>query len=300
MSDAPNEREEGPLEGCVERLESSGRYRVLRKLPPLQPRPRRPGPGERVVALVDTETTGLDHSQDEVIEFAGIAFTYSTDGTLQEAISSFSQLREPSVPLSADTVRITGINGGMLKGKVLDKVALDSFIEVADLIVAHNAGFDRPFCEQLSDSFRHKPWACSATEVDWAGLGFDGAKLTYLVSHSGWFYEAHRALDDCNALSRVLATPLSGSAIQSPFQQLLSSARETKTRLSFAAPYPLRASLRKRGFRWKASDQLQPGYWFADLSERDVQPTLQWLTEKLELRRAAIALDRITAYERYR
>lgn len=300
MSDASNGKDEGALESCAKRLESSGRYRVLRKLPPLQPRSRRPAPGERVVALVDTETTGLDHSQDEVIEFAGIAFTYSTDGTLQEAVSSFSQLREPSVPLSADTIRITGITGGMLKGKVLDKKALDSFVEAADVIVAHNAGFDRPFCEQLSNSFKQKPWACSATEVDWAGLGFDGAKLTYLASHSGWFYEAHRALDDCNALAKVLATPIRGSATQTPFQQLLSSARETKTRLSFPAPYPLRTALRRRGFRWKASDQLQPGYWFADLSERDVQPTLQWLTEKLKLRRATITLDRITAYERYR
>lgn len=300
MSDAFNEREEGSLESCAERLETSGRYRVLRKLPPLQLQPRCPGPSERVVALVDTETTGLDHYQDEVIEFAGIAFTYSTDGTLQKAISSISQLREPSVPLSADTVRITGINGSMLKGQVLDKEALEGFIGAADLIIAHNAGFDRPFCEQLSDTFKHKPWACSLTEVDWSGLGFDGAKLTYLVSQSGWFYEAHRALDDCNALSKVLSAPLLGNPIQSPFQQLLSSARETKTRISFAAPYLLRTALRKRGFRWKVSDQGQPGYWFADLSERDVQPTLKWLTEELELGKGSIALDRITAYERYR
>ncbi|MGE3744754.1 MAG: 3'-5' exonuclease [Sphingomonadaceae bacterium] len=300
MPDAPRDQKEWPLESCVEQLESTGLYRVLRKLPAVQPRPRRPASGERVVAIVDTETTGLDHSQDEVIEFAGIAFTYSTDGVLSDAIASFSQLREPSVPLSPDTVRITGINQSMLKGKSIDKEALNAFVEGADLIVAHNAGFDRPFCEQLSDAFKHKPWACSATEIDWAGLGFDGAKLTYLVAHSGWFYEAHRALDDCNALAKVLATPISQGAIQTPFQQLLNSARETKTRLSFPAPYPLRTALRKRGFRWKASDQLQPGYWFADLSEREVKPTLDWLTNKLELRRAAIALDRITAHERYR
>lgn len=300
MPDAPYDAKHWPLESCVEQLESTGLYRVLRKLPALQPRPRPPAAGERVVVIVDTETTGLDHSQDEVIEFAGIAFTYSTDGKLADAIASFSQLREPNVPLSADTVRITGLTESMLKGKSIDKEALELFIDGADLIVAHNAGFDRPFCEQLSDSFKQKPWACSATEVDWASLGFDGAKLTYLVANSGWFYEAHRALDDCNALARVLATPIPKSTIQTPFQQLLNSARETMTRLSFPAPYSLRTALRKRGFRWKASEQLKSGRWYADLPERDVKPTLNWLTDTLGLQRSAIIIDRITAYERYR
>jgi len=166
--------------------------------------------------------------------------------------------------------------------------------------VAHNASFDRPFCEQLSDAFRRKPWACSATEIDWRALGFDGAKLTYLATHAGWFYEAHRALDDCNALARVLATETSGASVQTPFQHLLNSAREVRTRLSFQAPYPLRTILRRRGFRWKASDQLHAGYWFADFSERDVQPALEWLTEKAGLRRGTIALKQMTAYDRYR
>lgn len=300
MSSASSSPNEWPLETCAQRLEGSDSYRVLRRLPSLQLRPRALAPGERIVAIVDTETTGLDHLQDEVIEFAGITFAYRTDGKLTDPISSFSALREPSIPLGADIVRITGIDEDMLKGKTIDKAALNNFIEPADLIVAHNASFDRPFCEQISSVFEDKPWACSAIEVDWAGLGFDGTKLTYLAAHSGWFYDAHRALDDCNALAKVLATPVSGSELVTPFQQLLISARETKTRLSFSAPYPLRAALRRRGFRWMASDQLQPGFWFSDLSEREVEPTVQWLTKDLGLRKAVINLSRMTAVERYR
>jgi DNA polymerase-3 subunit epsilon len=300
MTTASIPSEEPDLERYAELLEATGRYRVLRQLPPLNIQSRTVDPRERIVVIVDTETTGLDPNQDEVIEFAGIAITYNLDGDFTGNITSFSQLREPKVALSADTIRLTGITKAMLEGQKIDKDCLDRFVDAADLIVAHNASFDRPFCESLSDVFQKKPWACSATEVDWNALGFDGAKLTYLLAHAGWFYEAHRALDDCNALARVLGTPLIGAADQTPFKQLLNSAREIKTRVSFPAPYSLRTALRMKGFRWRSSGPRLPGNWYADISDQDVQPTLDWLTSQKDISRTSIRLNQITAFERYR
>ena len=45
-------------------------------------------------------------------------------------------------------------------------------------------------------------------EVGWGDLGFEGAKLGYLVNQNGWFHHGHRAVDDCHALLEVLAAPL--------------------------------------------------------------------------------------------
>jgi DNA polymerase-3 subunit epsilon len=300
MTTAPTPGEEPDLEAYAALLEATGQYRVLRQLPPLNIQKRMVDPRERIVAIVDTETTGLDPNQDEVIEFAGIAVTYNPNGDFTGIISSFSQLQEPRVPLSTDTVRLTGITKAMLEGRKIDKDSLDRFVDAAHLIVAHNASFDRPFCESLSDVFKTKPWACSATEIDWNALGFDGAKLTYLVAHTGWFYEAHRALDDCNALARVLGTPLVNDADRTPFKQLLNSARESKTRVSFPAPYGLRTTLRAKGFRWRSSRPRVPGNWYADISEQDVPPTLDWLLSQMNISRASIRLSQITAFERYR
>ena len=288
------------LENYVQQLEASGQYRVLRKIPPLLTQKRDVNPTERIVAIVDTETTGLDPQQDEVIEFAGIALTYSLDGQITGAVASFSQLREPNVPLSADTIRLTGLTKSMLNGREINKQQLEDFIQGADLIVAHNAAFDRPFCEQLADLFRKKPWACSATEIDWSGLGYDGAKLTYLATRSGWFYEAHRALDDCNALATILSASSSRGENETPFQQLLKSARQTKTRLSFRAPYLKRDLLRAQGFRWKSGRQMKHGFWYADFLDREVKTTIDWLFTTSKIKRASIRCERISAFERYR
>ena len=95
---------------------------------------------------------------------------------------------------------------------------------LADLIVAHNAKFDRPFCERLCSDFARKAWACSATEIPWRSFGMEGAKLGTLLAAAGYFHDGHRALADCSALLRILMSP-AAEGRRSPFQHLLLSAR---------------------------------------------------------------------------
>ena len=65
----------------------------------------------------------------------------------------------------------------MVAGHVLDTGAVRVLLEPADLVIAHNARFDRNFCERLHEDFLHKAWACSVAEVRWGELGYEGAKL---------------------------------------------------------------------------------------------------------------------------
>lgn len=289
-----------PLEDCANALERSGQYRVLRRLPALNFEGRRAFSDERVVAIIDTETTGLDSNTDEVIEFAGIAFAYDIGGRFISALSSISQLQEPRSPLRKEITQLTGISDAMVKGKTFDVGAIEEFIQSADLIVAHNAAFDRPFCERISSGFANKPWACSANEIDWRALGYEGTKLAYLVNSSGWFFDAHRALDDCRALAKVLSTEISTEAPYTPFGLLLASAREVRWRISLSAPYGLRMSLRERGFRWKSGQEDKAGKWTGEFLEVDARDLTDWLTGTLGIKQAAISVDRITAFERYR
>lgn len=289
-----------PFEEYADALERTGQYRVLRRLPNLDYERRSAFPEERIVAIIDTETTGLDSSSDEVIEFAGIAFSYSYDGLLINPLDFISQLQESRSPLREEIVQLTGISYAMIKGKSFDIGAIENFIQSVDLIVAHNAAFDRPFCEKISKIFANKPWACSATEVNWKALGYEGTKLAYLVNSSGWFFDAHRALDDCRALAKVLSTETSSIAPHTPFGHLLASAREVKLRIAFSAPFELRMSLRERGFRWKPGQEGKAGKWTGDFSEVDARNLVNWLTGTLGITKAVISVDRITAFDRYR
>ena len=160
-------------------------------------------PGQKIGIILDTETTGLDHRQHEIIELGMVMFTYTDDG-IQDVVGVFDELREPSEPISPEISRITGITDAMVKGRSIDPDAVADFIAPADLIIAHNARFDRPFCENFAPGFNLVAWACSNQEVDWHGFGFEGSKLGYLVGQCGLFHNGHRAVDDCHALLEVL------------------------------------------------------------------------------------------------
>ena len=163
------------------------------------------GQETRIVILLDTETTGLDHRKDEVIELGMVKFGYTPDGRIIEVRETFSAFNEPSEPIPAEITALTGITDEMVAGHRIDEVAVNAFVDDSVvLVIAHNSGFDRKFSERYWPVFERKAWACSATEVDWRQHGFDGAKLGYLLNGAGYFHQAHRAVDDCHALLEIL------------------------------------------------------------------------------------------------
>ncbi|WP_052954791.1 3'-5' exonuclease [Microvirga vignae] len=288
-------------ETAARMLEATGDYRVLRRL---QPRPivasRPPRQGERIAVIVDTETTGLDHTRDEVIELGMVAFLYDDDGRIGDVIGTFNGLREPSVPISPEITRLTGITPDMVAGQVLDLAAVERFIEPADLIIAHNARFDRPFCERLSEGFQVRAWACSHSEIAWSGFGFEGSKLGYLLTQCGWFHQGHRAVEDCHALLEVLAAPLpSGAGF--PFGHLLASARKALLRIwAEGSPFDMKDVLKARGYRWNDGTDGRPKAWWVEVDEETFEAELIFLRHEVYRREVEPFSQRITAFERFR
>ena len=288
-------------EAAAKVLEASDDYRVLRRLRPREIVGSRPlGAGERLAVIIDTETTGLDHQRHEVIELGMVAFVHDDQGAVLAVTGEFSALHEPSGPLEAEIMRLTGITDGMLAGQRIDLAAVEAFIEEADLVIAHNAGFDRPFCERLARGFEPKSWACSVKEVDWAGFGFEGTKLGYLVGQSGWFHNGHRATDDCHALLEVLAATVpkqGGSALG----HLLARSATAHVRIwAEGAPYDLKDQLRQRGYRWSDGSDGRPRAWWVEVEEASAEAEIAFLEGEIYMRRVRPRAQRITAYERYK
>jgi len=286
-------------EKWVNELEASGNYRILRRL---VPRPVEPGPlraGENRGIIVDVETTGLDHSKDEIIELGMIAFAYDDAGQVLRVLDVFSELRQPKAPIPAEITRLTGISDEMVAGKTFGVEAVGHFVEAADVVIAHNAKFDRPFCEDFADAFTFLPWACSLSEIDWSGLGFEGAKLGYLLSHLGFFHNGHRASDDCHALLEVLGAKLPGGG--TGIKMLVdAAAKETHRIWAERSPFELKDLLKARGYRWNDGADSRPKSWWTEIGDDESAAELDFLRTEIYQRDVAIRVERLTAYDRFK
>ena len=176
---------------------------------------------------------------------------------------------------------------------------MTKFIKRADLVIAHNAGFDRQFLERFCSDFEHVPWGCSNSQIDWRAEGFEGTRLGYLVAGAGYFYDRHRALNDCYAAIELLATRLPKSG-EIAFKRLLEQAREPSWRIWAAyAPFELKDALRARGYKWNANGHGPRRSWFIDVPDEKKAAELAFLQAEVYGREIDVPLQRIDAYNRF-
>jgi DNA polymerase-3 subunit epsilon len=147
--------------------------RILRRVSLLADFPlAEPGDGAiRRIAIVDTETTGIDPDRDEVIDVAVVVVEVDAAGAIVGIASAGQALRDPGMPIPAAITRLTGLTDEDVAGKVIDLDRLELLLLDADVRVAHNAQFDIAFLESLMPGLAGAAWACSATDFDWAGAG---------------------------------------------------------------------------------------------------------------------------------
>jgi DNA polymerase-3 subunit epsilon len=285
----------------VAHLVQTGRYRVLKRLDPRAiaavVRPEFP---LRCI-IVDTETTGLDHRKDEIIEIGVIAFTFDASGNIGDVTGLYGGLQQPGIPIPADITRLTGITDEMVAGHAIDMAALQALIEPADLIIAHNAAFDRPFCETFSPIFIDKAWACSNAEIGWKARGYEGTKLGYLIGQSGYFHDGHRAVGDCFALLEVLAREGEGG-IGAAFSELYAASQRSRVRIfAEGSPFDMKDLLKARGYRWTDGSDGRPKSWWVELDEEALESELHYLrTEIYRWPDADPPVRRLTAFDRFK
>lgn len=287
------------LAAMAERLQQSGDYRVLRRLKPRTTFAPDEGLPTKVGVLLDVETTGLNCHRDEVIELGMVKFAYSADGRVVRVLDTFSAFAEPSSAIPQEIVELTGISDEMVRGQRIDATTVDAFVADAVLIVAHNASFDRKFCERYWPVFVRKAWACSANEINWRANGFAGSRLAYLLAGVGLFHQAHRAVDDCQAMLEILASELPITK-QPAFASLLEQARRKTVRIwAEQSPFELRDELKKRKYRWGDGSDGGPRAWYVDVDEAHQADELKYLKESIYLREVDLRTQAITAINRY-
>lgn len=285
-------------EAMARALERHADYRVLRRLPVQQQFVHPPrGPVTRLLIL-DTETTGLDASRDRIMELALLRVDVDlVTGLPVGTVDVYDGLEDPGMPIPSEIQELTGISDDMVRGHKLDELRVEAMLADVDLVIAHNAGFDRPFVEARLTQFAQLPWACSFADLDWKKEGRGSAKLTQLALELGWFYDAHRAEMDCHALLAVLASPLPVSG-QTGLAQLLSVAARPSYRLqATAAPFEAKDLLKARGYRWDGEHRV----WHTRLGdEAQLKAECEWLKASVYGSRAAcVQVECLDAGNRY-
>ena len=228
-----------------------------------------------------------------------VKFTYSSEGSIIRVLDTFSSFRQPAVAIPQEVVELTGITDDMVRGHEIDGDAVATFVADAVIVIAHNASFDRKFCERYWPTFTQKAWACSANEVDWRANGFAGSRLVYLLAGVGLFHQAHRAVDDCHAMLEILASELTQTK-QPALASLLEQARRKTVRIwAEQTPYELKEELKKRKYRWGDGSDGGPRAWYVDVDEQQQAEELKYLKGAIYLREVELRTQAITAIDRY-
>lgn len=292
------------VEVAIAALHSTGDFKILRRLN-LRQDPRfiqKPVPESRVAICIDTETTGLDHTADQVIELGLLAFEYDPDtGGIIRVSDRYSGFEDPGRPLPPEITAITGITDEMVAGRSFDNERVAAMTLDASLVIAHNAAFDRKFLEVRFPFFSRIPWACTMSQLDWTAERIASRSLEYLLYRCGGFcINAHRALDDAEGVLGLLLghLPLSG---RPAFSILLETSAEPAARIyATRAPFDRKKLLKQRGYRWNDGASGNKGWWI-DVPSGQEDNELAYLAREIYLGgdTSNVEIKQIDAFARF-
>ena len=173
----------------------------------------------------DVETTGLNSQKNEIIELAGVKFTFENEAEVLgvKVLDTFEQFVKPDVQISEEITRINHITNEMVEDAPSIDLVLNKFKRfcgLSTILVAHNAMFDIGF---LNIAFKKtgipivsNPILDSLKIIKRIRPDITSYKLDSLVKlfHSELDVQFdsksfHRALYDCQMLAAVFTHSVS-------------------------------------------------------------------------------------------
>lgn len=192
------------------------------------------------ITIFDTETTGLPvregnlSDQPYIIQFASQTFDFDPQSKRFVEISRYNQLIKPRCPISADSIRITGITEAMVMNQPTFAQVSDQILAIfqnSDLAVAHNITFDQDMLGFEMERMGLPKNCLPANTFDSMEGTRNLCKLPGKVSYKAprlmelhqfllneSFQEAHNAEKDVEALARCVKVLLQNGLYQPVLQ----------------------------------------------------------------------------------
>ncbi len=250
------------------------------------------------ICYLDFETTGLNIDEDEVIEIAMKLVEYDkNNGNLLSAVAEYESYQDPGFEIDEKITQLTGITTDMVKGFSIDWKKVEELLALSQIVVAHNAKFDRKVMEKYLES--KNIWACSQVDIDWQARGYMKNSLELLSVWHGFYYGAHRAMNDVNAVIHLISHKVYEST-NLPVLELIKNARKKHHLIinNFSYNQDFINILKKRGgYFYHAEDK---SWRMLVRDEALLDEEVLWLTEKIyngEFRGKVIP---VSIFEKYR
>ena len=211
--------------------------------------------------IVDTETTGIEAADSQVIEVAAILF----DVCLLDVVCQLSFV----MPCDCNPARhINNISPEITQaGKTLMPTMISVFYEMAseaDYIVAHNAQFDKKWFIESQGLFPlGAHWICSMQDIRWPRNTKRGSPsvVSLALDYGVPVWSAHRALTDCVYLAEVMKR-------EPELQRIVKESLEPSKIYISLLPYELRQQCKDAGFTW---NNLVPKKWAKKMRESEIK-----------------------------
>jgi DNA polymerase-3 subunit epsilon len=230
------------------------------------------------IAVLDFETTGQDPRKSEVIEGAVALVKIGEDGKVEGVVERYESFNEPGAPIPPFIEQLTGINDAMVKGHKIDWAAFNSLCDKAELLVAHNAKFDRGFLEVHSGA-KGKRWACSSSMIEWRSTHrMPCGHLKHLAWEHNHFPVAHRAMSDVDTVVHLLGLPCRGKEGKTYGQEMLETFDHRHFLVSAVnSPFETKDILKDQRFRWNAKKRV----WWRLVAEDQLPEVETFLSEQV-------------------
>jgi len=212
----------------------------------------------RTLLIVDTETTGLDPQLDHCLEVGVILFDVSSRQVLAQ--QSFLLPVEANAAEAINRIPASATNLPQPWRPALDY--LQSLLDAADVLVAHNAAFDRQWFGRGHLPATEKRWLCSMEDMRWPAdrqLRSRPSVRDLALAYEIPVWAAHRALTDCIYLAEVFRRC-------DDLEQLIERGLEPRQLMRAQVSYDERHLARDAGFRW---NEPVKGAWARRLSVRE-------------------------------
>ena len=229
------------------------------------------------ICFLDVETTGKNRQNDGIVEVAVKSVSINEQsGEILSINNQYESFNDPGIPISEEAFSVNGITDEMISGKHIDWDIVKDVFSSTELVVSHNASFDRAFLDRTLPESKENLWACSINDIDWMLRGFKNTKQELLCIWHGFYYDSHRAMNDVDALINLLTHDIYSD--NKPVLELIENSMIPYYKISaLGSPFETKDILKSRNYFWDSSKKC----WWKRITRSEIESEEKWLSENV-------------------